>query len=119
MEKLYKMKKDARHFFQNSLEHKDHSSEIKPLKWWEENSIHPALLDEVPLVYVSYGHERVSELGTISRDLRGWSSPDKSSRYNFTIICSDPDGYIYQNIKIEEVMDQIQGVLDKYFKSHY
>jgi len=119
MEKLYKLKKDARHFFQGSTIYDDVSKDIQQQKWWDDRGIHPLLLEEVPLVYVSYGHESVSQSGTISRDLKGWSSPDKSSHYNFSIKVSDPDGKIYRDVKIEEVMDHIQLVLDNYFKSKY
>lgn len=120
MEKLYKLKKDARHFFQGStLVDVSLAREIKPLEWWEDNNIHSLLLDEIPLVYVSYGHERVSDSGIVSRDLKGWSGPEKSSKFNFTILVSDPEGAVYKDVKIEEVMDQIQWVLDKFFKSRY
>jgi hypothetical protein len=119
MEKLYKLKKDARHFFQGSTLYDDVSKDIQPQKWWDDKGIHPLLLDEVSLVYVDYGHESVSESGIVSRTIKGWSNPEKSSKYNFAIVVSDPGGDVYRSVKIEEVMDQIQLVLDKYFKSRY
>lgn len=105
----YKLKKEARQFFEEKL-HK----EIKPLKFWNEETISERLLDEVDKVYVDYGI-KASESRT---DLCGWSSNngEPNAHFEFTVRVNDMPNDDYKNVKIADVMDEIQKVLNKHFK---
>lgn len=105
----YKLKKEARQFFEENL-HK----EIKPLQFWLDERISERLLDEVDKVYINYGI-KTSESAA---QLCGWSSNngEPNAHFHFTVIVDDMSLNDYKNIEIAEVMDEIQKVLNKYFK---
>lgn len=104
----YKLKKEARQFFEEKF-HK----EVKPLKYWESLIISERLLDEVDKVYIEYG----KKIGDRT-ELCGWSSNDgyPVARFEFTVYVNDMSDTNYENVKVSDVMDEIQAVLNKYFK---
>lgn len=106
----YKLKKAARQFFDKKLH-----EEIKPLEFWNKKTISANLLDEVDKVYIDFGIKR-SESTT---DLKGWNNnnEDPNAHFHFTVYVNDMQYVDYKNIEIAEVMDEIQKVLNVYFKN--
>jgi len=113
MEIKYRLKKDARQFF----EKKQISTDIYTLsKWKDVHGIPEELLEEVPRVHVSYGHERIGSTGVRSSHLGGWRSDEQMAYFQFTVWVNDVSNTDYSSIKQDEMMDEIQKVLDRYFK---
>lgn len=108
--KKYKLKADARKFFK-----KDFSTQVKDLIWWNKNLISEELLDECSMVTVEYGHKRNESYTTLS----GWDGNTKEAKFEFTVKVLDMENKDYTGVKVCCVMDEIQKVLDKYFKYHY
>ncbi len=106
----YKLKPEARKFF-----NKDLSTQVKDLSWWNKNVIPEELLNEVGKVHVEYGH-RKSEIGI---SLSGWKGEEQEGEFLFTVKVSDMSNKDYTAVNISVVMDEIQNVLDKYFKNNY
>lgn len=106
---LYKLKKEARQFFPGDLSYK-----TMPLERWESLIIPVNLLDEVEKVYIDFGRK-----DGIRTDLRGWSSNDGSpnAHFEFTVRVNDIENEEYKEVSIPDVMDEIQKVLNKYFKN--
>ena len=100
----FRLKKEARQFFTDNL-----SKEVKDLPYWERQGIHENLLEPVEKVFVSYGIKKNECLTGCS----GWSCD--ISHFDFTIYVQDI-GYIeHDKIKVCELMDKIQKVINSYF----
>lgn len=107
MEPKYKLKKEVRHLFSSQLR-----EEIKTLDRWHRENIGIEILDELPCVYVEYGIGKGENPKITS--LRGWGN-DKGN-FHFTIVVTDLDNQEYEKVKVPEMMDEIQKVLNKYFR---
>lgn len=113
MELKYKLKVNARQFF-----NKERSKDINTAEWWKKHySIPIELLDEVDMVYVDYGHLRILSSGTEVQDLHGWSSEGGKAHFEFTLKVLDLEYDKYKGVQIPKLMDEIQKVCNKYFKS--
>lgn len=106
METKYKLKKDARQFFDEKYHEK-----IQPLEYWNEITVHKNLLDEVERCYIDYGHE----FGTRT-DLSGWTSIGNKAEFRFTLNVTDINNTDYDKVNVAELMDEMQKVCNKYFK---
>ena len=107
----YKLKKEARQFFDEK-----YHTKIYPLSIWEKELISINLLDEVENVYVDYGVKTSPN----SSNLSGWSSNDGNPKahFEFTVNVLDIENRSYESVKVAEVIDEIQKVLNKYFKRY-
>ena len=106
----YKLKKEARQFFDENLH-----NEIKTKEFWEKQLISIALLDEVDRVYIDYGR-RTSQN---SANLCGWSSNNgivPEAHFDFTVKVSDIDYKDYVKVKPSDLMDEMQKVLNRFFR---
>ena len=105
----FRLKKEARQFFKEKFHY-----EVKPLDYWESHIISPNLLDEVDRVYVEFG-TKYTESET---KLKGWSSNngDPNAYFNFTVYVNNMGAKDYRNVNIPDVMDEIQKVLNRFFK---
>jgi len=112
MELKYKLKVDARKFFDDKM-----SKEVMTLKRWNDEGIPIQILDEVPCVHVTYGHEKVSQSGLRTADLAGWRSDGNQAHFHFTVWVDEITSHEYDVIKIEKVLDKIQDVLNSHFKN--
>lgn len=109
----FRLKKEARQFF----EQKDFIRSILPLSVWvDHHRIPEELLEIVEPVYVSYGHERISPTGVRTANLAGWSGEEKQAHFEFTVWVNDIEAEDYGNIKVAELMDEMQKVLNRYFR---
>jgi len=111
MEKLFRLKKEARQFFSDSM-----AKEIAKKNYWEENNVHNNLLEQVENIYVDYGI-RTSEN---SKQLCGWSSNfggTPSAEFRFTLKVVDIDNEQYRTVNIPDLMDAIQKTANKFFTS--
>lgn len=111
MKKLFRLKKDARQFFDKKF-----LTSIMPLKSWQANNVHENALEEVDKIYISYGHTDVENFCT---QLKGWSgfAPKNSAKFFFTINVLDVESKEYEFIKdshISELMDRLQNVINDY-----
>lgn len=68
------------------------------------------------MVYVDYG-VKTSPNGY---NLSGWSSNNGNPKahFEFTVNVLDIEIRSYESVKVAEVIDEIQKVLNKYFKSY-
>ncbi len=105
----YRLKKDARQFFDEKFHDK-----ISSLEFWEKEIISINLLDEVENVYVEYGIKS-SENGT---SLKGWGDGygNPKAQFHFTVNVKDISCKKYDTVKIPELMDEMQKVLNRFFK---
>ncbi len=105
----YKLKKKARQFFDEKFHEK-----IFSLEFWQKETISINLLEEVENVYVDYGIKS-SELGT---SLKGWDSNNGNpkAQFHFTVNVNEISNKNYDRVKIPELMDEMQKVLNKFFK---
>ena len=99
----YKLHKDARQFFLKFFD------KTEPIDWWTKQGVPIEVLVEAPKVHVLYGHK--IDNTTI---LKKWRN--KKTQMNFTVVVDDTELKEHDNIRISDVMDHIQNVLDKYFK---
>lgn len=106
----YKLKVKARIFFDDKF----HTS-VEALSWWENHVIGLPLLDEVNKIYVEYGHEASPKC----KMLKGWSSEGGIAHFPFTVNINEVTCKDHEEVDVCEVMDEIQKVLDKYFKAIY
>lgn len=107
----YKLKKEARQFFKNDLHEK-----IYTLETWNKQGMPINILDEVDRVHIEYGI-KTSEHGT---DLKGWSSNDGNPKghFHFTVNVSDIDNDKYEDISVPKLMDEMQKVINSFFKQY-
>jgi len=106
--KKYKLKPDARKFFDDK-----YSTEIETIEWWNRKQFPIQLLDEIPAVFVTYGRQ-VSEC---SRNISEYSKD--GAIFEFTVHAPGLTAHDYEGMKTNELMDEIQKVLNKYFKERY
>ena len=116
MESKYRLKKEARQFFD-----KKYHDKINNLKQWNSYGIPIQVLNEVERVYIDYGHDRLSEKGDVkSSSLSGWESKQKDSdgqaHYCFTVKVQDISRVTNEKVEACKLLDEIQKVLNKYFK---
>lgn len=102
----YKLKKEARQFFDDK-----YSEKIYPLKTWNSEGIHINLLDKVSRVFVDYGQKRNES----STDLKSWHGSNKTAEIQFTLCVSEIDYSEYDDLDIPELMDNLQKTVDKFF----
>ncbi len=103
--KKFKLKKEARQFFD-----KDYHKEINSFEFWETLKIPLPLLDEVESVYIDYGHCDKNPNGSTTR-LASWQSDGKSAQYRFTVHVQDINLTEYASVNISELMDEMQKVV--------
>ena len=105
----YRLKKEARNFF-----NKDLSKEIQNMDYWKSKTIHSNLLEEVEIVYVESGIEMNGRT-----DMSGWKSNNGNpeSRFNFTIHIRDSNHREYQNLNTSDLLDAIQCSINSYMKA--
>lgn len=113
METKFKLKKEARQFFDVKY-HK----EIQTLKWWDSIKVHKNLLDEVELCHIDYGHTEKLSKDSSSTSLCGWTQDGKKAEFRFTLKVIDIEHSDYDKVKIAELMDEMQKVCNKYFKRY-
>jgi len=106
--KKYKLKPDARKFFDEK-----YNTVIETIEWWNRKQFPIQLLDEVPAVFVRLGRQ-TSEC---SRNITQYSKD--GAVFEFTVHAPDLTIQDYEKMKTHELMDEIQKVLDKYFKDRY
>jgi len=117
METKYRLKKEARQFFDKKL-----SKEIKTLESWRKEAVTSPLLEEVELVYINYGTypKRISETSGFSASLCGHKGTEKESHFEFHVIVNDVDWKDYDKINndsfIAKWMDEIQKVTNQLIK---
>lgn len=111
MKRKYKLKKEARQFFD-----KKYHTVIHTGKYWEELNIHENLLDEVEKVYVDYGI-RASPIASV---ISGWSSNEgePTAEFHFTLKVNDISSKKYEQVSIPELMDEMQKVVNKFFNRY-
>jgi hypothetical protein len=107
MTQFYKLNPDARRFFDEKFH-----TQVKELKWWNEQGIPVNILDEMPAVYLTFGHERDN-----STALSGWDN--NGAHFHFTIKIADMSSESYNKTIVPAIMDEIQKVLDRHFKNRY
>lgn len=108
MEKKYKLKQEVRKFFTETPQ-----KEIMTLEDWNKNyTVCSEILEEVPRVYV---HSGISRDEGKSYSIRGWGSSPKEAHFHFTVRVQDIECKEYEEVKIPELMDEVQKVLNKYF----
>lgn len=114
MTRKFKLKAEARRFFN---EDEKLNMEIRELAWWKEHLIRQEFLQEVSRIYVDFGHEKISSTGLKSSQLSGWNSIGEEAHFNFTVKVLEIPNKQYRDMKIPELMDEIQMVIDKFFKN--
>lgn len=107
MKQLFKLKREARPFFDKKF-----MNTIMTLESWSKNGIHENALQEVEKIYLSYGHQ---EIDCVTH-LRGWSgfAPKDQAKFFFTINVADINNSEYESVKdenISELMDRMQLVI--------
>jgi hypothetical protein len=107
MEQLYRLKKEARQFFGEQ-----EKGAAKPLDWWQGQCISRVLLDEVEMVYVQYG-QVVDALRT---SLCGHEGPKQKAHFHFTVYIEGMSDKEYDKVDVIAVMDEVQKVLNRFFK---
>jgi predicted RNA-binding protein with TRAM domain len=103
----YRLKKEARQFFK-----KDLSENVKPIEFWVSKNIHENLLEETEKVYVEYG----KWASDVSKSLKSHDGNNKLAALEFTVFITDCPSDVYNDIPVPKVMDEIQKVLNRYFK---
>jgi hypothetical protein len=106
--KKYKLKEDARKFFDYYL-----CKDVDVLEYWTKKCIPIQLLDEVGMVHVKYGRQTSKNsvaLCEFSKD---------GAIFEFTICAPDLQVKEYEKMNIPALMDIIQKDIDKYFKNNY
>ena len=102
----YRLKKEAREFFE-----KHYHTDIKSIESWKSCCIPRQLLEKVENVYIDYGiWENPNTLSIKSWDRRN------GGKFEFTVYVNDMTNEEYKNVNMSEVMDEIQKVLNNYFK---
>ena len=118
MEIKYRLKKEARQFFNKKL-HK----EIKTLANWNKEAVTTPLLEEVEMVYINYGTfpEKLYETRGFSASLCVHKGNEKESHFEFHFIVNDIDWKRYDLLNndsfITKWMDEIQKVSNNLIKS--
>jgi hypothetical protein len=115
MEPKYKLKKEARQFFDNQKYH----TTIQSLESWESSKIPIQLLDEVERCYVAYGHKEQLTKDLTTTSLSSWSQESNAAEFKFSLKVSDITIVQHNKVKIAELMDEMQKVANKFFKEHY
>ena len=105
----YKLKIDARKFFSD-----DYAKTIESSDYWKKKLIPIELLDEVPRVYIDYGHESTLSSGNKATHSCGWRAAGKKAEFHFTVKVSDMEYVDYDNINIGELMDKIQETMNEF-----
>ena len=111
MEKLFKLKKEARQFFSDNM-----AKKIAKIGFWENEKVHMNLLEQVENVYVDFGIKDSPN----SSSLSGWSSNDggtPTAEFRFTLKVADITNRQYRDVNIPDLMDAIQKVANKFFTS--
>lgn len=108
MTQKYKLKPDARKYFDDHLQR-----EVQAKEWWEKKVIPIQLLEEVPNIYIEYGR-KISECSTT---LKGWQSDGERAKFEFTLVVNDISYPDYNKVSIPYLMDKIQSVVNDYFKN--
>ena len=108
----YRLKKDARKFFDVKLSKQIYSLE----SWQKHHGIPIELLDEVEFCYIVEGHKESDSLTSLAN----WSSLTETqgeANIKFTIKIDDISNEDYRRIteNIHVTMDIIQKQLNKYF----
>lgn len=107
----YRLKKEARQFFKPDM-----ALRISPMSFWEKETVHPALLDEVERVNVTYG----KQTGMDSRTMSNWKSDDGDGKsvanFFFTVTLNDCTNEEYNDVNVAELMDKIQAAINKHFE---
>ena len=106
--KRYRLKKEARQFFKD----KYHTG-VNSFEYWKQNNIPIEVLEEVEKVYLKYG-VKTSEAAA---SLCGLDHGEKLAHFEFTVIVEDITHKEYESVDTSEMMDNIQKVLNRYFKS--
>jgi hypothetical protein len=106
--KKYKLKKEARDFFADK-----YHTVNETLEWWNKNLISIELLNEIPMIFVEIGRW-TSEC---SRNVSQFSK--EGAIFEFTVHAPDLKVKDYEEMKTAELLDEIQKVLNKYFKERY
>ena len=106
----YKLKVEARQFFNDS-----YAKEIKDKDSWKNLGIPIELLNEVNNVYIQYGHEENLSKSTVT-SLRSWDGHKQKAEFRFTIKVQDIDNENYNNCNIPKLMDEMQEVVNNFFK---
>lgn len=107
---LYRLKKEARQFFNEYT-----AKQTKPMEYWNDEKIHSNLLEKVDKVFIELG---VRDSGT-SATISGWDSNDGSpiGKFHFTVYVTNMGHDVYQNISIPDMMDEMQMVLNRFIKT--
>jgi hypothetical protein len=112
MEAKYKLKKEARQFFDS----KYHTA-IYPLSIWQKEGIPIQLLEEVQRVHIQSGHKKECSDGTEYTNISSWNKDrNHSSEFMFTVHVKDVKCSEHDKISVAEMMDEMQRVLNRYFK---
>lgn len=112
MEKKFKLKSEARQFFDEDL-HQD----IEPLSFWKEKMIHERLLNEVERVYVVLGHSSKLQSGANYKSIAGWSQEQGEAHYHFTLKIRDVAAEDYYKIDKTKLLEEIQESINNYVRS--
>lgn len=109
----YRLKADARKFFDEKFH-----THVRNLEEWNKEGFPIQLLDEVPNVYVSYGHEKVLDGGLKYSNLKGWNSNtgNPQAHFHFTVWMNDITSQEYGHVQVDKLMDKIQEVLNAHYK---
>jgi hypothetical protein len=108
MTTFYKLNSDARRFFDEK-----YHTEVKELKWWNDQGIPINILDEMPVVYLTFG-VKTSEY---SVSLSEWGNG--VGKFHFTVNVDKIDLKTQETVSRSMLMDEIQKVLDRHFKNRY
>lgn len=107
----YKLKVNARQFYPTELHRYTETLEV-----WKKKNIPIELLDEVDVVYITFGHEKELSGGTKTASLCGWKSEGQEAHFHFTLKVSDISNQDYNKVSISELMDNMQKITNNYFK---
>ena len=103
----YKLKTDARKFFEKKLGEK-----IECIEYWNKLIISKSLLDEVENVYIQYGIQN----SKTSTSLCGWNGNKKQADFRFTIMVNEIGYEDYNDCDISSLMDKMQKTVNEFFK---
>lgn len=117
MEKKYKLKKEARQFFDSKL-HK----EVNSHDFWIKNAVTTPLLEEVGIVHIEYGSfPKELGKGSKSTSLCGHDGNKKLSHFEFTVYVNGMDWQQYEQVNdstfLAKWMDELQKTTDKLIQS--
>jgi hypothetical protein len=104
----YRLKKEARQFFDDKFHRY-----AEPMKFWTNHKIHRNLLEEVELVHIEYGHLEKADKNSQIIDLCSWENNE--AVFRFILRVNEINNYKFDAVKIAELMDEMQKVVNGYF----